>query len=64
MLHSDLFPEFGCDGALIEIPERCTPRVTFSRCAKCWTEFSYALDDPKWVTVVYPGMKRSIDWPS
>ena len=24
MLHSDLFPEFGCDGELIELPERST----------------------------------------
>ena len=26
MLHSDLFPEFGCDGELIELPNRiaCT----------------------------------------
>lgn len=62
MLHSDLFPEFGCDGELIELPERCTELLTVSLCAKCWTEFSYVPDDSRWVKVVYPGMKRSMDW--
>ena len=28
MLHSDLFPEFGCDGELIELPERRTKMLT------------------------------------
>jgi len=28
MLHSDLFPEFGCDGELIELPERSTQLLT------------------------------------
>jgi hypothetical protein len=64
MLHSDILPEQGCDGELIEVPERCTPKVTFSRCAKCWTEFMYVPDDSKWVTVVYPGMKGSMNWPT
>lgn len=34
MLHSDLFPEFGCDGELIELPERCTQVLTVTQCAK------------------------------
>jgi len=33
MLHSDLFPEFGCDGELIEIPDQCTDAVTVRYCA-------------------------------
>ena len=58
MLHSDLFPEFGCDGELIEIPERSTQMLTVERCEKCWTELSWVADDDRWVGVVYPGMKR------
>ena len=42
-LHSDLFPEFGCDGELIEIPGRCTDAATVRYCAVCWTEFSWSL---------------------
>lgn len=37
MLHSDLFdlfPEFGCDGELIELPERCSQVLTVAQCAK------------------------------
>jgi len=60
MLHSDLFPEFGCDGELIEIPERSTQMLTVKRCEKCWTELSWVADDDRCVGVVYPGMKRSI----
>jgi hypothetical protein len=61
MLHSDLFPEFGCDGELMELPERCTQLLTITRCAKCWTELSWIADDGRWVNVVYPGMKQSMD---
>ena len=64
MLHSDLFPEFGCDGELIELHERCTKTLTVVRCAACWTEFSWVPDDSRWVRVVYPGMKGSMDWPT
>ena len=62
MLHSDLFPEFGCDGELIKLPERCTQILTVTQCAKCWTELSWVADDGHWVTVVYPGIKLSMDW--
>jgi len=61
MLHSDLFPEFGCDGELIVIPERSTQLVTVKRCEKCETELSWVADDQHWVTVVYPGMNEPID---
>ena len=56
-LHSNLFPEFGCDGELIELPERSTQMITVKRCAKCWTEHSWVADDEHRVTVVFPGMK-------
>ena len=62
--HSDLFPEFGCNGELVELPERCTPTLTVRMCVLCWTEFSYVPDDGKWVNVVYPGMRQSLDWPT
>ena len=55
MLHSDLFPEFGCDGELIELPERCTQLLTVTQCAKCWTELSWVADDERRVSVVYRG---------
>lgn len=62
MLQSDLFPEFGCDGELIELPERCTDALAVRYCAVCWTEFRRALNNPSWVDVIYPGMKLSMDW--
>ena len=62
MLHSDLFPELGCNGELIEITERCTQLLTVKHCTKCWTELSWLADDGRLVTVVYPGMKLSMDW--
>jgi hypothetical protein len=45
MLHSDFFPEYHCDGKLIELPERCRPTLTVTRCDVCWTEFSWTPDD-------------------
>jgi hypothetical protein len=60
-LHRDLLPEFGCDGELIEVPERSTQLVTVKRCEKCETELIWVADDKHWVTVVYPGMKEPID---
>jgi len=61
MLHSDLFPETGCDGELTELPELYRP-FTIKRCAKCCTELlSWLADDGRWVSVVYPGMNRSMD---
>jgi hypothetical protein len=61
MLHSDLFPAFGCDGELIEIPERSTQMVTVKWCEKCGTELSWVADEEHWVTVVYPGMNEPLD---
>ena len=60
MLHSDLIPEFGCDGELIDLPEQSTKILTVKRCEKCWTELSWIADDERWVKVVYPGMKKSV----
>ena len=61
MLHSDLFPEFGCDGELIDLPEQSTRMLTVKRCEKCWTELSWVADDGRWVKVVHPGMTEPID---
>jgi hypothetical protein len=58
MLHSDLFPEFGCEGELIDLPEQSTQTLTVKRCGKCETELSWVADDGRWVKVVYPGMKN------
>jgi hypothetical protein len=33
ILHSDLIPEIGCDGELIQIDERSTLYVTVARCS-------------------------------
>jgi len=60
MLHSDLFPKFGCDGQLIELPELCTQILTVKWCEKCGTEFSWIADDEHWINVVYPGMNEPI----
>jgi len=61
MKHGDLFPEFSCDGELIEPSERSVQMVTVKRCEKCWTELGWLADDEHWVTVVYRGMKEPID---
>jgi len=61
MLHSHLHPAFGCNGELIDLPERSTQVLTVKRCVKCWTELSWIADDGRWVKVVYPGMKESMD---
>jgi len=45
MLHSDLFPAFGCDGELIELPERSTKIITVRCCEKCETELIWAAGD-------------------
>src|SRR5262249_54890368 len=45
MLHSNLHPAFGCDGELIDLPERSTRVLTVKRCVKCWTELSWIADD-------------------
>src|SRR5215469_9825372 len=62
MLHTDLFPELGCDGELIDLPEQSTQLITVKRCEKCETELCSVADDEHYVGVVYPGMKESSDW--
>ena len=64
MLHMGLFPKHDCDGELVELPERSNQTLTVASCAKCWTEFSGVADDGRWVKVVYPGMKGSMDYPT
>jgi len=38
MRHTDLFHEFGCDGELIEVPDRCTDAATAHLSPKHRTE--------------------------
>jgi hypothetical protein len=59
MLHSDLFPAFGCDGELIELPERSTQGITVKFCEKCETELIWVASDDRWLTVVCPRMKEA-----
>jgi hypothetical protein len=44
------------------MPDRCTDAATIRYCAEGWTEFKWALANPTWVEVIYPGMKTSMDW--
>ena len=59
MFHSDLFPEFPCDGELIPVEALSTKRVQLLWCSGCGTEITYA-PDCEWVWVVYPGMKSGL----
>jgi len=59
VLHTDLFPEFPCDGELIPVEGLSTKRVRILSCSGCGTEFTYA-PDSAWVMVVYPGMKSEL----
>jgi hypothetical protein len=36
--------------------------ITVKRCEKCETELRWVADDEHWVSVVYPGMNKSLDW--
>jgi hypothetical protein len=60
VLHSDLFPEFPCDGELIPMEELSTQRLRVLWCSGCGTEFTYT-PDCSWITVVYPGMKSDLE---
>ena len=60
MLHSDLFPEFPCDGELIRVEALSTKRFRLLWCSGCGTEFTYT-PDCAWVSVVYPGMKSDLE---
>jgi hypothetical protein len=56
VLHSEILPEHGCGGELIELPEDEPTYVHFAQCARCGTEFTF-VPDSDWVTIVYPGMR-------
>jgi hypothetical protein len=63
MRHNDIDREHPCDGELIELTEQCTRTLTVAVCLRCRTEFRY-VPDSTLVTVIYPGMRRSFDWPT
>ena len=59
MRHSDLFPEFGCTGELIPLPEWSTRRVRTHLCSACGTEIRLS-PNSRLATVVYPGMRSKL----
>jgi hypothetical protein len=59
MLHSDLSPEFPCNGELIPVEALSTKTLCVLRCSGCDTEFTYT-PDCTWAMVVYPGMKSDL----
>ena len=60
MRHNELDREFPCDGALIAT-QQSTETLTVMWCLVCSTEYRYE-PDSDWVTVIYPGMRLSLDW--
>jgi hypothetical protein len=62
MRHNELDREFPCDGELVET-EQCTDILTVCFCLKCYTELRYT-PGSSWVTVIYPGMLKSMDRPT
>jgi hypothetical protein len=60
MRHNELDREFPCDGELIET-QQSTETLTVVWCLPCCTEYRYALDSD-WVSVIYPGMRQTLDW--
>jgi hypothetical protein len=56
--HSDIAPEHGCNGELSQQNEE-PAYVYVAWCSGCGTEFRYE-PDSDWVTVVLPGMRRSL----
>jgi hypothetical protein len=62
MRHNEFDPEFPCDGELVQT-EQCTDILTVCFCLKCYTELRYA-PGSSWVTVIYPGMRKSMDRPT
>ena len=63
MFHEDILPEHSCDGELIKQTNQFTRLLTVMWCLGCGTEFRYE-PDTAWVTIIYPGMRRSLDWPT
>ena len=59
MFHSDLFPEFPCDGELIPVKALSIERRWLYWCSGCGTEFTFT-PGCTWVWVVYPGMKSDL----
>jgi hypothetical protein len=59
LLHSQLIPEYPCDGELIPQPEQSTATLRLLKCASCRTEITYT-PDSSWVHVVLPGMKSDL----
>ena len=60
MRHNELDRELQCDGDLIETAES-TQMLTIAVCLGCGTEYRYVPDSTS-VDVIYPGMRRSVDW--
>jgi hypothetical protein len=60
MRHCDLDREFPCEGELIET-QQCTDTLIVAVCLKCQTELRYVRGS-RWITVIYPGMRKSVDW--
>jgi len=59
MRQNEFDPEFPCDGELVQTQET-TDTVTVCFCLKCYTELRYT-PGSTWVTVIYPGMRKSTD---
>ena len=60
MRHNELDRELPCAGELIETAQS-TQMLTITVCLGCGTEYRY-VPDSTWVEVIYPGMRRSLDW--
>jgi hypothetical protein len=58
MRHSDIIPEHGCNGELIQQNEEPV-YVYIAWCSGCGTEFRYE-PDSDWITFVLPGMRGSL----
>jgi hypothetical protein len=63
MRHTDLDRKCPCHGDLIELTDQPIPTIPFSACLQCFIEFRYKPDSGR-VTDIYPGMRKSMDWPS
>jgi len=61
MRHNELDRELPCTGELIPTPQS-TDALNVLMCLKCFTEIQY-VPNSKWVTIIYPGMRKSMDLP-
>jgi hypothetical protein len=61
MRHNEFDREDSCDGELIEQSNLCTETTKVMWCLRCATEFRYTIGSTR-VTIVYPGMRKSMDW--